>query len=309
MTEETKDTNQSAVATTGGAVALSPQQLQLLKERSGRQKFSVSEMTVPQLKIVQTAGGYMKKSDPDYIKEAQEGQFIDTLTLKLRDAPIRLIIVRFATNYFENKPKMGPMVKMWGTDPSGYDRAAGGDVGVRVTREGNEIRGVGSYHVLLLNEDGSSLPCMMYLGSTAWKEARRLNTLLGALEFMAEDGPFTPPPYTQIYTATTVPMSNDKNSWMSWKFAPGPLTQTIKYGDAIMKKCEAFEDSIDKGLVKVHGEAEDDREMSAAGQGSRRPPEEQGSGERRDDPPPPSSEGDYGGANGAQPGDQKKVPF
>ena len=92
MTDETKQELTAPPPTS--VPTLTPNQLALMRKVAGKQKFSVKELTIPQLKIVQTSGGYMKKSNPDYIKEAEEGQFIDTLTLQLRNAPIELIVVR-----------------------------------------------------------------------------------------------------------------------------------------------------------------------------------------------------------------------
>jgi hypothetical protein len=291
-----------------GVSTLSPEMLAMMRKDSGKQKFTVRELLIPQLKIVQTSGGYMKRSSSEFIQGALEGQLIDTLSLVLRDGPISIIVVRFATTYIEAMPNMGPIVKLWGTDRSGYDNAVGPDVGARVNpKNGAEIRETGSYHILLLNADGSSLPCMMYIGSTGWKEARRLNTLLGAVELMGEDGPFTPPPYARVFQLTTVPMANEKNSWMSHKFALGPMTLEMKYGMALYTKCRDFEVSIDKGIVKVHGPVEDERMSGEAGTGTRRPVQEQGVGPR-DDPPPPASEEDYGAGGGAalQPDVSKK---
>ena len=71
MTDETKQ----EVVPQPEPGALSPAQVALLQQHAGKQKFTVREMTVPQLKLVQTAGGYMKKSSSDYIKDAEEGQF------------------------------------------------------------------------------------------------------------------------------------------------------------------------------------------------------------------------------------------
>lgn len=265
-TTDTVGTNTPATQPAGGALspgALNADQLALMRKHGGKQKFTVKELVIPQLKIVQAISGYVKKSSPDYIKEAEEGDLIDTLTLTLRKGPVNLVIVRFATTYMESKPDMGPVVKIWGTDSTGYDRARG-DFGTRLTAEGHEIRQTASYHCLLINSDGSSLPCMLYAGSTAWKEARRLNTLLGAFELMGDDGPFIAPPYARLYTVDTVPMSDGKNSWMSWKFGMGGLTLDQKFGASLFQKAVDFEESIDKGEVKVHGPVEDERERTEA---------------------------------------------
>src|SRR5262245_13573526 len=161
------------VAPSGNMPALTPDQIALMQGDAGKQKFSIREIMVPVLKICNTAGGVMKASSPEYIKEAKEGQFVDTLTRIPFDGPAELIIIRFETNYIESKPKMGPTVKLWGADSTGYQKAAGGDVGVRITREGNEIREVGTYYALLVR-GLSSMPCIFYMGSTSWREARRL---------------------------------------------------------------------------------------------------------------------------------------
>lgn len=291
----------TAVAPAPQPGQLSAAQLSMMRKHAGRQKFLVKELVIPQYKIVQ-ANTYAKKSNPEYVEGAEEGDTIDTMSLVPLKGPQRIIVVRFATTYLEAKPNMGVIVKMWGTDSSGYDAAEGGDVGVRITRDGNEIRATASYHILLLNPDGSSLPAMMYAGGTAWKEARRLNTLLGAFELMSEDGPYIAPPYARIYTVSTVAMQNDKNSWMSWKFGVGPLTLNQRFGEALFQKAVDFEESIDKGIVTVHGPVEDDREVGRAS-AARAPRRDQGVGPNRGDEPPMEA---YAKEMG---GDGSEIPF
>src|SRR5262245_12094439 len=209
MAEEQKN---EVVAPSGNLPQLTAEQIAMMQKDSGKQKFTIREMMVPVLKISNTTSGVMKKSDPEYKPQAKEGQLYDSLTFQFYDPPVDLMVVRFQTNYIESKPKMGPTVKLWGMDRSGYDRAHGGDVGVRTTADGNEIREVGTYYSVLQRPDGSLLPCIMYLGSTAWREARRLNALLGGLELMGPDGPFIAPPYGRIFKVNTVPASDGKNT-------------------------------------------------------------------------------------------------
>jgi hypothetical protein len=297
MAEENKT---EILAPSGALPTLTPQEIEMMAADSGKQKFNIRELMVPVLKICNTAGGVMKPSSPDYVKGAKEGQLIDTLTLQPFDPPAQIIIVRFETTYIESKPKMGPTVKLWGTDPSGYQRAAGGDVGIRLTKDGNEIREVGTYYALLLRAEGGSMPCIMYLGSTSWKEARRLNALLASYEILGPQGPFVAPPYAKVYEVTTVPDSNEKNSWMTWKFNMGPITLSVpKVGRHLYERAKELEEAIDKRLTRIVGTADDERfaesQERAAPQAS-----EVGSGPPKDEPPPPASEGDYGGGGHTQ---------
>jgi hypothetical protein len=286
------------VPTDGALPALTPEQLAMMRGDSGKQKFAIRELMVPVLKISNTTSGVMKKSDPEYRKEAEEGDFYDSLTFQFYKPPVDIIVVRFQTTYIQSKPKMGPTTKLWGMDRSGYDRAHGGDVGVRTTKEGDEIREVGTYYTLMMRPDGSSMPCLMYLGSTSWKEARRLNALLGGLELMGEDGPFIAPPYARLFKALTVPTGDGKNTWMTWKFNMGPMTLAIPQGLHYYKRAKELEEAIDANRTRIVGTQDDER--FAEGQEARKSAQEVGSGPPTDEPPPPTSEGDYGGANATQ---------
>ena len=283
----------NVVPTGGGAPTLTDEQMKMMMGDAGKQKFAIRELMVPVLKISNTTSGVMKKSDQEYRKEAEEGDFFDSLTFTFLKPPISLIIVRFQTTYIQSKPKMGPTTKLWGMDRTGYDKAAGGDVGVRTCENGDEIREVGTYYSMLLRPDQSTMPCLMYLGSTAWREARRLNALLGGLELMGPDGPFIAPPYARLFTATTVPATDGKNTWMTWKFDMGPLTLTIPQGLHYYKRAKELEDAIDANKTRIVGTQDDDR--FAEGQRARATATETGSGPPKDEPPPPASEADYGG--------------
>lgn len=292
------ETTGNVVPTGNGALPASADDLAMMMKHAGKQTFSVRELLVPVFKIANTTTAEFKRSAAEYIPGIEEGDMFDSLTRQIRKGKVPIIVVRFMTVYIESKPNMGPTVKLWGTDRSGYDRAVGGDVGVRLTKDGNEIREVGSYYILVVNEDGTSLPAMMYLGSTGWKEARRLNALLGSFELPLPDGSgvFTAPPYAKIYFASTVPDSNEKNTWMAFHFDMGPLTLAHKFGRMLYAKAHAFEESVDKGLVKVVGEMEDDRRTETDGKKAAPPRETGNSGPPADNAPPPAGEDDYGGS-------------
>lgn len=306
MSDDDKTTESKEMITTGGSVpALTPEQLAMMSKDAGKQKFEIRELMIPVLKIANTTSGVMKKSDSEYRKEAEEGDLYDSLTFTFYKPPVELIIIRFETNYIESKPKMGPTVKLWGQDRSGYDKAAGRDVGARTTVEGNEIREVGTYYCLLVRPDGLTLPVLMYLGSTSWREARRLNALLGSMELMGPDGPFIAPPYSRFYKALTVPATDGQNTWMTWKFDPGTMVLATDKGTHLYKRCREIEEAIDKKLTRIVGTADDDRFADA--QRARQSAPGAAGGPPPDNVPPPTSEADYGGAAPSQGTQQEAV--
>ena len=296
MTDEKND----VVPTGNGALpALTDEQLALMQADSGKQTFSIREIMVPVLKIANTTSGVMKRSDQEYRPEAKEGQFYDSLTYTFYDPPVGIIIARFETNYIESKPKMGPTVKLWGRDRSGYDRATGGDVGSRVTASGTEIREIGTYYTLMLRPDGTTLPCLMYLGSTAWREARRLNALLGSREVLGPNGYYIPSPYSWSFQALTVPATDGQNSWMTWQFKMAPMTLQLPNGQHLYNRAKELETAVDKNRTRIVGTQDDER--YAEHQQSQAATREVGSGPPTNEPPPPASEGDYGGGEKSTP--------
>lgn len=258
----------TAVATTTAALpALSDEDLALMAGDAGSNpEFKRNELMTPRILLLQSTSEQTKRGEPGYVNGAQEGDFIDTLTLTLR-AELSLVPVHFETSYTEWKPNQGPLVKMWGTDSTGYDRATG-DFGDRVTAEGNVIRGSFTYYALLLtDESGASLPVVFDLARTQTQAARRFNSMMATLEFKGPNGAFCPPLFARTYIAGTQRQSNDQGSWMVWKFTPGPLTLALPgYGAALYAKAKAFKESIARGEVRPTPEARQAGEATTSAQ-------------------------------------------
>ena len=216
-----------------------------------------------------------KRSHAEYIAEAREGDFIDTLTKTLRSS-VRLIVCEERVTYTEWKPEQGPLVKMWGSDSSGYE-AAEGDYGTRKTADGNDIVPAETYYCLLLTDDeGASLPVVVYLTGTQFRKGRRLNTLLTTFELKGPDGPFTAPFWARAFDCSTVPESNDQGSWMGWKIEPGPLTLTLAGGRNLYMKAKLFAEAVNRDEVQAAPPV--DRETRAAPSDGPRAHEPSGAG-------------------------------
>jgi len=233
------------------AVALDSDMLALMAGARKTEDFKQDDLLVPYIQIVQSGSPYVKRNDPLYKPNAREGDIIDTLTLKLREKAA-FVPVKYEVRYTEWKPNRGDLVKQWGTDSSGYD-AAEGDFGTRVTADGNEISPAATYYGLLLDEDGTSLPAILSLSGTQAKKARRLATLISALELTDANGEaFSPPMYSRVYGLDTVPEQNDQGSWMGWRIEPGAMLLTVRGGKSVFLKAQKLREQVDAGLVKAN---------------------------------------------------------
>ena len=224
--------------------------------------FKSGDTLVPYLQIVQSTSAYVKRADAAFIANAREGDIIDTLTLKLR-AEAFVIPVKFDTTYTEWKPNQGGIVKQWGTDSSGYDRARG-DYGAKITEAGTEIVPYATYYCLLLDDEGGSQPVVLSLKGTEFKKSRRWNGLLST-EMRAPNGaPFIPAYYARVFKLLTVPESNDQGSWSGWRIEPHCLTLSLPEGQYLYNKAKLFRESIVSGAVRAAQAPSESEPRSAA---------------------------------------------
>ena len=250
-----KEEKKEVVAATEGALpALDSDMLALMAGARKTDDFKQEDILVPYLQVVQTTSPYMKRNEAAYLPDAREGDIIDTLSLKLRERAA-FVPVKYEVRYTEWEQNQGGLVKQWGTDSSGYD-AAEGDFGTRVTSDGHDIVPAATYYGLLLDEDGTSQPVILSLTGTQAKKAKRLATLISALELPTADGEtFNPPMYSRVYALSTVPESNDKGSWMGWRIEPGAMLLTVKGGRGVFLKAQKLREQVDAGVVKANEQA------------------------------------------------------
>lgn len=252
------DNTETLPTTTSGNLPASAARMAKLSKSKHHDKFEAGDLMLPWFQIVQTSSGYMKKNNAEYIKDASEGDLIDTLSKRLRSSQT-IILVKFETHYTTFKPGGGKLVKQWFTDPTGYNAASfppGKDYGKKIDGEGNEVQKVPMYYVLMVDmEKGTAIPASMAWGSTQAKKVKRVNTLARADLTDPESGlPFTPPIYARLFDITTRietgGESGDK-SWGGWVATVGDLVlDNEKFGEMWHAAAEAFREQIDLGNVR-----------------------------------------------------------
>lgn len=261
-------------ATTSGLPALSADDLALMQAASatGTETFSMKQLVVPYLFIVQGSSDYVKRGQAKFIDAAREGDIMDSLLLTpLQEAHV--IPCKFEDHSTEWKPNQGGLVKQYFTDHSKYHasqkKSADDFDGMpRLTQEGNEITLVPTYYCLLFNpQTGRGRPVVLPMASTQAKKSRRWNGLIDMLEFQGPNGPFTAPIYARSYKLTTVPeKGRDNTTFAGWKIEPSTLTLQLPNGQGLWAQAQEVRRQVEDGIMRMAAPTE--RDITPAAEGS-----------------------------------------
>lgn len=269
---------ENALTTQGGALALSAEDMALMVEgvRSGGvETFSLKQMIVPYLSIIQGTSGYVKRGHAGFIDAARVGDIIDNLMLvPMQEALV--IPCKYEDHVTEwevklgrdGKRERGKLVKQWFTDHSKYavSQKRGRDDGEgfpRITTEGNDINMVPTYYCLLYN-NGNVRPVVLPLGSTQAKKSRRWNGLIDLVTFEGPDGPFTAPFYAGVYKLTTVTEGEGDKTYPGWKIEPYGLTLAQKNGKHVWKRAAEVRKAVEEGQMRMAAPVRDVTEEGSA---------------------------------------------
>lgn len=201
--------------------ALTEEQLALLagESQSTREDFGSEDVALPFLTILQSLSPQLKKSKPEYIQGAEEGDIVNTVTGELFKN-LDVVVARYQRRYVEWKPRDqgGGLVRDYGSDPTRFEASPEGDTGVRITSDGNEIAANATYFLIHRTDTGWT-PAILSMASTQWRKARRWNALITGFQVHGT----VVPCYRRIYTLSTAEESNASGTWYGWQVSPGRL--------------------------------------------------------------------------------------
>jgi hypothetical protein len=229
---------------------------------------------IPFLAILQSGSPQCKKSEGAYIKGAEEGMFLNTVTQEVYngdDEGVALLPCAYTMTYVE-----------WGLR-EGNDKGFKGEYNVETgqslmatTRKneknqdilpnGHQLNQTHNMYCLLLAGEVPQ-PVILSFTSTQIKKCKRWMTIANQLRLKKADGTaYQPPLFSHIYRAVTIPESNDKGSWMGWDVSvERPLDVTDHADATLYLEARKFKESIIKGEVKISSR---DVEADASGSGN-----------------------------------------
>lgn len=233
-------------------------------EEEAPQDFAPEDLITPRLKVLQSGSPEVKKSNPKFVEMAAEGELFNTATKEVYSGAKGVVVIPclFNTEWVEWIPQDagGGMVKKWGYDETfktaGYKEEKG--KWVKKDSEGNNIREIvntANYYVLLLNiETKTANPAIITLGGTDFKKRRGWNTHIAMTEIPKPDGTFisgSKIPFWNMYHITTVPESNDTNSWFGFKIDKYKPISVLPNFKAIWEQATEFRRMVAEGKVKT----------------------------------------------------------
>jgi len=222
----------------------------------GAQNISQEDLALPFLKVLGQLSPEINSRDAKYIKGAQPGMILNTVTGDYYDGEkgINVLPVFYKRQYIEWQDRgasMGAPVAIHEVDS---------DLLSKVTRDksnkdrlpnGNYLENTASHFVILMGDTPTT--ALISMKATQLKISRKWNSMMMGIKMQGKSGLFTPPTYSHIYNLKTVQQSNDKGTWFGWDVSKvGPVQDKSVYDIA-----KNFAERVGKGEIEAkHGTEE-----------------------------------------------------
>ena len=242
--------NQVATKKEGGALATNMFEADA---NQGAQNMSQEDLALPFLKILGQLSPEVNKMDGKYVKGAEPGKIINTVTNALYDS-IDVIPCHYKRQYIEWQDRgtsTGAPVAIHEADSDIVSQTTRGKDYKDRLPNGNYLDNTASHFVILMGETPTT--ALISMKATQLKISRKWNSMMMGIKMQGKNGLFTPPTYSHIYNLKTVQMSNDKGTWFGWDVSKvGPVQDKSVYDIA-----KNFAERVGKGEIEAkHGTEE-----------------------------------------------------
>jgi hypothetical protein len=228
----------------------------------GFENASREDMAIPFLSILQSGSPQCKRSEGAYVEGAAEGMLFNTVTSQVIDTnkqPLRVIPCAYHRAFIEWRLREngGGFVKEHKPSLELLASCIRDEKNRDILPNGNQINDTRTFYVLVLDDEDTPSPAVITMTSTQIKKAKQWMMQQNLLKLKGSAGVYTPPMFSSKWVVSTVPESNEKGSWMGWKFEhAGYLAGAT---DPIYVAAREFHRSVTAGETRV--------DMSKADQG------------------------------------------
>ena len=220
---------------------------------AGFENADADSYAIPFLRILQSNSPQCTKSNGAYIKGAEEGMMINTVTEEIfnqDEEGLEVIPVDFQQKVIEwesDQPNSGLIeIHDIATGLDLIEKAERNDRNKDILPNGHCLQAVREHYVLIVLGD-ALIPAIISMSSTQLKKSRRWMSVMNGIKMKGAKGTFTAPMFSNRYRLTTVVETKESNSWMGWKIElVGPVESNDQVDQAV-----AFLDAIRSGVARA----------------------------------------------------------
>jgi hypothetical protein len=223
---------------------------------TGLDQVSAKDLIIPRLTILQKLSPQLEARKPEFIPDAQAGDFCDVALGDVFRDSLKILPCYFATVYLEWAPKRAGLVHNHGLDATILKKCKRDEKGRHYTskelgaeHDGNNIVETATWFVINLTAGGrkSFLP----LSSTQLKSSRKMLTLITNQRITRGDGSeFQPPIFYRAFNASLSHESNAEGDWFGWKFEPAETVFELDPSKNLLATAKEFLEQARSGLVQ-----------------------------------------------------------
>lgn len=215
--------------------------------------------SIPFLSILQSNSPQVKRSESAYIKGAEEGMLVNTVTKELFDGDDGVDVIplhyRRAFTKWTPRDDGGGFHGEYSVDEfKKLDTTRDG--GKFVDGEGYEYVDTRYHYVIVVKADGSFEPALITMTSTQIPKSKNLMSRLKSIKLRGKRGRFTPPMYFNVVRIRTAAESNDQGTWMGFLIDDIRQIDTSNENELeAMREAQSFREQVRSGNVREDHEA------------------------------------------------------
>lgn len=214
---------------------------------NGFEETNSSSYAIPFLRVLQSLSPQCKKSDPAYIKGAEEGDFYNTVTEKLYKGEdgVTVVPVHYVHKYIAWAPREsgGGIRGTYTPSEANALVTTQNERFQQIMEDDSILTDTRDHYVMIVNPDGTFEPALLVLYATQLKKSKEWMTLMQGIRINGQ----TAPMFSQMYKITPMAESNDKGSWTGVKI---DHVSQVKSRD-LYEAAKSFREMVRSGEAKV----------------------------------------------------------
>jgi hypothetical protein len=235
---------------------------------AGFEESDKDSFAIPFLRILQKLSPQLEETDGAYMPEAKAGMLINSVTEDLFSGSEGMTVIpcHYRRTFIEwqTREKGGGFVAEYEPFTGSQIPTTKDEKKRNITSSGTQIVDTRCHYVLIVQEDGTTMPAVITMASTQTKKSKKWMTVMQNLLRQRRDGTlYNPAMFASIFKVNTVTESNDQGNWYGWKITHLQfLDENNPEHQRLYQTARAFRDAVKSGAAVIDHAVDDVSEPS-----------------------------------------------